>query len=460
MLETSKTIEFFKEISKIPRESGNEKGIAEYLCDFAKKRNLFYLCDKYHNVLVKKKTSDKRPLILQAHIDMVCEKEENLKFDFLKDAIQVIEKDGYLTANGTTLGADNGIGVAQILTILDSDLPCNIEAVFTVSEETSMIGAMNFDAGLLQGKHMLNLDGFEENTIIIESACFYDIILKSKFHFHKSNKKHAFRIVLTGLLGGHSGFDIDKNRGNASILLANLLEQIENICIVNFIGGTKFNVIPSTARCEFYTDVSKEVVKAICDNFVEEMRKQYASLKIELEDIISDEKAIDEASSKKFLSSIINFKHGVIFYNDESKPTTSINLGVVDLKEKIMKVGMRSSRVREEEKCLELIKSYCHKNDLEMEIIGHQPGFESAKDSELITTLLKSHPKELYKEIPSLKSMHVTVEVGFFKEKIQDLEIAIISPEIIGAHTVEERVKIDSITTVNKWLDNFIREFE
>lgn len=460
MIETSKTIEFFKEISKIPRESGNEKGISEYLCDFARKRNLFYICDKYNNVVIKKKIGDKRPLILQAHTDMVCEKEENLKFDFSKDSIQVIEKDGYLTANGTTLGADNGIGAAQILTILDSDLPCNIETVFTVSEETSMIGAINFDTGLLQGKHMLNLDGFEENTIIIESACFYDIILKSKFRFRKSNKKHAFRIVLTGLLGGHSGFDIDKNRGNASILLAHLLEKIEDICIVNFVGGTKFNVIPSTAKCEFYTDISDEVVKEVSETFEKEMREQYSSLKIELEEIISDEEAIEETSSKKILSSIMNFKHGVIFYNDENKPTTSINLGVVDLRQRIMKVGMRSSRVKEEKKCLELIKFYCNKNDLEMEIIGHQPGFESAKDSELITTLLKSHPKELYKKDPSLKSMHVTVEVGFFKEKIQDLEIAIISPEIIGAHTVDERVKIDSITTVNKWLDNFIREFE
>ena len=274
MIETSKTIEFFKEISKIPRESGNEKGISEYLCDFARKRNLFYICDKYNNVVIKKKIGDKRPLILQAHTDMVCEKEENLKFDFSKDSIQVIEKDGYLTANGTTLGADNGIGAAQILTILDSDLPCNIETVFTVSEETSMIGAINFDTGLLQGKHMLNLDGFEENTIIIESACFYDIILKSKFRFRKSNKKNAFRIILTGLLGGHSGFDIDKNRGNASILLAHLLEKIEDICIVNFVGGTKFNVIPSTAKCEFYTDISDEVVKEVCETFEKEMREQ------------------------------------------------------------------------------------------------------------------------------------------------------------------------------------------
>ena len=460
MIETSKTIEFFKEISRIPRESGNERAISEYLCDFAKKRNLFYLCDEYNNVIIKKKTCNKNPLILQAHTDMVCEKEENLSFDFSKDPIQIIEKEGYLKANGTTLGADNGIGVAQILTILDSDSLCNIEAVFTVSEETSMVGAVNLDTKVLQGKQMLNLDGFEENTIIIESACFYDIILKSKFKFCKVNKKNAFRIALTGLLGGHSGFDIDRDRGNASIILSNLLKNIEDISIENFVGGTKFNVIPSTAKCEFCTDISEEVVKDICEKFEKEIRKQYSSLKIELEEIISDEEAIDETSSKKFLSSIMKFKHGIIFYNDENKPTTSVNLGVVDLKERIMKVGMRSSKVKEEKECLELIEVYCNKNDLEMEIIGHQPGFESAKNSELITMLINTSPKDKYKNAPTLKSMHVTVESGFFKEKIKDLEIAIISPEIIGAHTVEEKVKIESIDSTNKWLDNFIKEFK
>lgn len=184
-LSTRKTISFFKEIAQIPRESGNEEKIAEYLCEFADSRNLEYEKDKYNNVLIKKKNCNKKPIILQAHTDMVCEKEENKNFDFAKDSIEVIEENGYLHANGTTLGADNGIGIAQILTVLDSNIKANIEAIFTVSEETSMIGSINFDASKLIGRMLLNLDGFEENTILIESAGFYDIILKMNNKFQE-----------------------------------------------------------------------------------------------------------------------------------------------------------------------------------------------------------------------------------------------------------------------------------
>ena len=134
-------ITIFRQISRIPRESGNESKIAEFLCDFARERNLEYDRDNHNNVIIKKKTADVTPLIIQAHTDMVCEKEAGKIFDFATNPIEIIEKDGYLTANGTTLGADNGIGVAQILYLLDSDIKCNVEAVFTTSEETTMEGA-------------------------------------------------------------------------------------------------------------------------------------------------------------------------------------------------------------------------------------------------------------------------------------------------------------------------------
>ena len=244
----SRTVEFFYEISKIPRESGNEAGIAEYLCDFAKKRNLFYIKDEYNNVIIKKKNSEKEPIILQAHTDMICEKAEGKVFDFKTDSIEVYEENGILKANGTTLGADNGIGIAQILNILDDDsIKCNVEAVFTATEETTMIGAEKIDVSNLKSKKMINLDGFEENTIIKESTCFYDIILNLNYEFEDINieeEEHIYEIVLKGLKGGHSGFDIGKDRGNSSKELACLLKNISNIKIIDFLGGTKFNVIP------------------------------------------------------------------------------------------------------------------------------------------------------------------------------------------------------------------------
>ena len=199
ILDSNTTIKYFKEIAKIPRESGHEEKIAKYLCKFAELRNLEYEKDEYNNVLIKKKNCNKTPLILQVHTDMVCEKEQNKCFNFEEDSIEVIEENGYLHANGTTLGADNGIGIAQILTILDSNIKTNIEAIFTVSEETSMLGSINFDTSKLNGKMLLNLDGFEENTILIESAGFYDIILKmhNKFKNIQDNNFNFYEINLT-----------------------------------------------------------------------------------------------------------------------------------------------------------------------------------------------------------------------------------------------------------------------
>lgn len=199
ILDSNTTIKYFKEIAKIPRESGHEEKIAKYLCKFAELRNLEYEKDEYNNVLIKKKNCNKTPLILQVHTDMVCEKEQNKCFNFEEDSIEVIEENGYLHANGTTLGADNGIGIAQILTILDSNIETNIEAIFTVSEETSMLGSINFDTSKLNGKMLLNLDGFEENTILIESAGFYDIILKmhNKFKNIQDNNFNFYEINLT-----------------------------------------------------------------------------------------------------------------------------------------------------------------------------------------------------------------------------------------------------------------------
>lgn len=450
------TIKFFKEIAKIPRESGNEKQIAEYLCRFAKERNLFYECDQYHNVLIKKKAADREPIILQAHTDMVCEKEAEKKFDFEKDEIEVIEENGYLRAKGTTLGADNGIGVAQILAILDSNIPCNIEGVFTVAEETSMVGAMNFDTSKLEGKKMLNLDGFEENVILIESACFYDIILKLRNQFSISKNQNAYEIVLNGMEGGHSGFEIDRKRGNSNIELAKLLEKIEDVEISDFVGGTKFNVIPSQARAQIRTDLTEEKMKKLCQVTQKELQKKYS--KIEIKVLPKNvEEVLNTEQSKKFLQKIIQFPHGVLYRNDKREVTTSINLGVVNLKEQEFKVGMRSSREIEEQSCLNLLKNYSEEHQLDFVVLGSQPGFSSDCNSLLIQELLESHPLEEFKKLPELKSVHITVEVGFFKQKMPELQIAIISPNIQGAHTTKECVEIESIKKVDKWLMNFIQ---
>ena len=450
------TIKFFKEIAKIPRESGKEEKIAKYLCKFAKERNLFYKCDEYNNVIIKKKTSEKEPIILQAHTDMVCEKENEKDFNFDTDSIKIIEENGYIRADGTTLGADNGIGVAQILAILDSNIPCNIEALFTTCEETSMKGAINFDTSELKGKRLLNLDGFEENTIIIESACFYDIILKRENNFKKHTRKNKYEIQLKGMLGGHSGFDIDKNRGNSNIEICRILNQIPDIEISDFEGGNKFNVIPSQVNAKFYTDFDINKVKEICKQMQIELKEKYPEIEINLQIEKKEEKVLDTKETKKFLDSISKFPHGVIKQNLKNEVTTSINLGVINLKSGQFKIGMRSSRELEEQECLNIIKQYSIENKMKFTILGSQPGFKSDENCELIQDLLKTHPFKAFEKKPSLKAVHITVEVGFFKQKIPDIQIAIISPKIQGAHTPKECVEIESIKKTDKWIVEFL----
>lgn len=453
----SKTIQFFKEISRIPRESGNEREISNFICEFAKKRNLEYVQDKYNNVIIKKYTGKNEPIILQAHMDMVCEKESELEFDFKKDSIQIYEEDGYLKANRTTLGADNGIGVAQILSILDSDLEINIEAVFTVAEETTMIGAENIDVSCLTGKQMINLDGFEERTVILESAGFSDIVLNMNYDFSEVSESNCYKIALNGMDGGHSGFEIDNNRGNSCIELAKLMSKLGDIRIIEFVGGTKFNVIPSQAECMIYSDLSFENIKKIADEFCDLEKEKYAGISIDVECVCEKGTALSESDSNRFLNAICSFKNGVFFKNDMNQVTTSHNLGVVSLKEKVMKIGMRSSREAEKKQIIDYLKQFSNENGFELQILGEQPGFETKEESSLVQNLVNAYKKATSRNDLNLKAVHITVEAGFFKEKIDGLEVAIISPKIIGAHTTKEMVEIESINECDKWLEEFLR---
>lgn len=372
---------------------------------------------------------------------------------------------------GTTLGADNGIGLCQILNILDDDsIKCNIEAVFTVSEETTMVGAENIDTSLLSGKQMINLDGFEENTIITESASFFDIILEHNYTFNKNidnSDYYFYKISLYGLLGGHSGFDIDKNRGNSSIFLAELLQKLysfQSFCLCTFVGGTKFNVIPSTSECIIISNVSNiNNLNKIITEFAINKKLIYKNIEIHIKQLNikstynfknnnSAFSFLSKEDTKSFIDSVINFRHGIFMSDEKNQVTTSINLGVVNLQERIFKVGMRSSRKIEEEKCLSYLKDFSLSYNMHFKIVGNQPGFETKKDSNLISSLVTTYKNISNDDSPSIKSVHITVEAGFFKAKIPELDVAIISPKILNAHTTSECIEISSIEKCDNWL--------
>lgn len=455
------TIKFFLEISKIPRESGNEKKISEYLCEFAKKRELEYTKDQWNNVIIKKKTIDKSPIILQAHQDMVCEKEVEKIINFDTDPIEIFEDNGYLKAKGTTLGADNGIGIAQILNILDSDIKCNIEAIFTVEEETTMKGAENIRLDNLKGKQMISLDGFDKNTVVIGSASFSDIVLMHKYKFNKiEEKSNIYKISLKGLKGGHSGADINKNRGNASILLATFLKQIKDIKLFNFIGGTQFNVIPSNAEAIFNCDEDKAVLEKKIKEFEYTYKKQYKDINIKIKEIeYAEHDGLSNKDSIKYLNSICVLKNGVFKQKNKDEVTTSMNLGVVNLKDGVFLIGMRSSKKIEEKECIKYIKKYALENNLIFKVTNYQPGFETDENSMLVKKMVKAFKKSNFKENVDIKSLHFTVEAGIIANRKKGLEIIIVSPEVKNAHSPCECVNINSIYKCDEWLKNFLLNY-
>ena len=455
-----RTIDFFKEIAQIPRESGNEVQIAEYLCEFARARNLPYTKDQYNNVIICKRTADVPAVMLQAHMDMVCEKEPNRSMDFSKEPIEIIEENGYLRANGTTLGADNGIGMAQILNVLDTKEQCNIEAIFTVSEETSMVGAENIDVSSLQGTQMLNLDGFEEHTVLIESAGFWDIVIPMQFARKKIVQENYYQIQLSGLLGGHSGTEIAKNRGNASQLLAELLLQIPELHLSTFIGGTKFNVIPSQAVAIIGTSQDQQQIDRFVSTFGKEKQKLYPTLEFSVTKQEQVEAVLSKEDTQEFLQKIAEFRHGVFYQNTREEVTSSINLGVVDLQEQVLKIGMRSSQKEEAQEVLEYMRSYFTNDHFTFTILSSQPGFATTENAKIVQALKRAYSKIGAKEELVIKSVHVTVETGFFKEKIPNLEVAILSPKILGAHTPKECVSIASVEECDRWLSQVLEDLQ
>ena len=262
-----KLITFFKELSKVPRNSKKEEKIAEFLCNFAKERNLWYRKDNFNNVLIKRKASigyeNRKVIMFQAHTDMVCEKTKDSTHNFDTDPIEIIDEGDILRAKDTTLGADDGIGVAYLLLLLDDEeikLPA-IECLFTTQEEIGMNGARAFDYSDINASYLINLDGEEENTAIVGCAGGVSVNY-SKVVKQEKSKDKAYKLEISGLYGGHSGVDIDKGRTNSNLLVALLLEDISDIKIVSFNGGSKDNAIANRSEIVFLSNLN---VKSIID---------------------------------------------------------------------------------------------------------------------------------------------------------------------------------------------------
>lgn len=455
-------IRYFYEISEIPRMSGKEDKIADYIENFAKNRNLKYIRDIYNNIIIVKEASkwnnSKESIMLQAHLDMVCEKEESCYHNFEEDGLDLYIEGDFIKARGTSLGADNGIGVAIILSILDSkeiNHP-RIEAIFTVEEESTMNGAKTIDMSALESKKMICLDNMNEDELWIgcASAKIFEYELEGKIIKHPQEYV-SIKIGLTGFTGGHSGKDISKNRGNPieemGILLRCISEKYD-IFLKRITGGRKVNVIPRECYCEIYikNEYLNEIQKKIA-NFNKKLIKKIKNenIKAFVEETKEIEQvAFDAETTKKLIDLLNDIPNGVYYKDKRDNPLVSLNIGKIETKGSSLKISfsIRSNRFEIERKLIEKMEKLVRKYDIK-DNMSELSGYEHHERSEFIDKCKKIYT-DFFERKPKVIDMHICLEAGFFGEKIRELDFIAIAPNIYDAHSPKERCSLTSLKNI------------
>lgn len=458
-----KLFHFFEEISSIPRGSGNEKGISDYLVKFAEDRGLWVHQDESMNVIIKKAGSkgaeNKAPVMLQGHIDMVCEKLAGTEHDFEKDGLKLVVKDGVLSAEGTTLGADNGVAVALMLTVLDDESINHppVECVFTTEEEVGLNGAQNLDKSLITARTMINMDSEEEGVATVSCAGGLRISLTRPVK-REHREGTLLQVKAEGLLGGHSGMDIDKGRQNANLLMARMAAGImkdTDAVLVNFAGGTKDNAITRESTASFlYTDKAEaeKAEKKACDLaavFADEIASEEPdfSCEISLEEN-KEADVIPEADAKALIGLLRLVPNGVFKRNTtmDGFVVVSSNLGVVRTDEEKITViaAPRSSVASYQEDTKDRFATLAETFGFDMSCSGEYPGWSFKEESE-IREVFKESYRELFGSELKVEAIHAGLECGLFAEAMPDLDAIAVGPTLNNVHTPDENAPLDSL---------------
>ncbi len=472
---------YFSEISKIPRGSGNEKGVSDYLAAFAKSHSFEYIQDTSNNVIMIKEAApgyeNEPAIILQGHMDMVCEKLKDSTHDFLKDEIKLLVDGDFLHADGTTLGGDNGIAVAYILAVLsDQDIPHpRLEAVITTDEEVGLGGAQALDLSMLKGKYLINLDSEEEDCVL--TSCAGGMRTNCTLPINRVDAYgRKFKISLGGMQGGHSGTDIDKNRANAPKLLGRLLFELREehpFGLVTMQGGFKDNVIPREAQAELliigeeseledaFAKVKESIAK-LMNYYKQELSGSEPQLNYELEDQGNgDYRPLHPVSFEKMLFMLVNMPNGIQVMSSHIKGLveSSLNLGAFNVEESqvVFISALRSSLYE---------YKYFMSNKLNYMIsflggdhkeYAEYPGWEYKPESPL-----REHYKRIYQEQTGkelrVEAIHAGLECGIISEKLPEVDAISIGPDMFHVHTIEEKLSISSAIRVYKLLEQVVRE--
>jgi dipeptidase D len=461
----------FDDIRKIPRCSKHEEKIRDHIIKFAKDNKLEYKTDSLGNVVIRKSGTsghEKAPItILQGHMDMVCEKNTNTVHDFEKDPIEVEQDGDYITASGTSLGADNGIGIATALAALESNELVHgpLECLFTIDEETGLTGAFQLQPDFLEGRCMLNLDSEEEGTIYVGCAGGSETSLTLPVKFTAPPEGAVpLKITMKGLRGGHSGVDIHEQRGNAIKILARALHAVaENnkYQISELTGGSKRNAIAREANAVITIDPSSkgtliDDIKNYEKNLKDEFQPIEPELQIEVEEDVSDVKQVlEEESERAVLHLLDGLPHGVLAmsYSIPDLVETSTNLATVATKENEFAIGMLSrSSIDSSMKAIE--QRLAALGGLAGAKVKHSnfyPGWKANLDSRVLKNAKAVH-KNLFDKEPEVKAIHAGLETGIIGVKFPGMDMISIGPQIENPHSPEERVQIPSVENFWKFV--------
>ena len=466
-LKPARVFEQFAEINKIPRPSKHEERMIEYLEKFAEKRGLEHEVDATGNVIIRKaatKGHENAPMVsLQSHMDMVCDKLVDVDFDFHKDAIQTYVDGEWLTAKGTTLGADDGIGCAIELAILDSDDIEHgpLECVFTRDEETSLTGAMGMKAGFMKGEMLINLDSEDEGQIFI--SCAGGKTTSAKFTFEREQAPadyFFFKASVKGLKGGHSGDDINKKRANAIKLLDRFLylEQDKmHLRLASFNSGKLHNAIPRDGVIVFAVPADdKETVRADWNVFTANVEEEFhvtdTAMEFHLESADA-EAVLPKDASRRFILALQAVDNGVFaMCQDEALAwmvETSNNVASVVTSEKEINIvtSQRSNVMSNLENETNTVKAAFELAGAEVAMSDGYPAWKMNPDSKLTKVAVESY-KKLFGKEPIVKGIHAGLECGLFSERYPNLDMVSFGPTLRDVHTPDERLYIPTVQMV------------
>ena len=467
-LQPADVFAYFEQICNIPHGSGNTKPISDYLVSFAQTHGLRYIQDELNNVILFGEGTcgmeDHEPVIIQGHMDMVCEKDEDCPIDMQTQGLDVTHDGKYVFANGTTLGGDDGIAIAYALALLADQSIAHppLEVVITVDEETGMFGAAGIDLSMLKGRKLLNIDSEEEGIFTVSCAGGARGTIRLPLE-RRAVYGPCVRLTVEGLKGGHSGVEIHKNRANANKVMGLFLERVQKLmplCITKLQGGAKDNAIPRSCQVTLVAlGMYIERINDIAAQLQEEIRQQYD----EPEAIVRGDdvdalggNALTTECTAKVIALLNAAPNGVQAWSQdiEGLVQTSLNLGVAAMDEDLrLTFAVRSSVNKEKRELLDRLAELAKFYDGTYSEVGEYPAWEYKKDSTLRDTMVAVYTR-LYGVVPEVVAIHAGLECGLLSEKLPGLDCVSIGPQMFDIHTSRERLDIAS--TERTW--NFIKE--